>query len=135
MDYIKSARGLAKSENMAANQRAASRQEEELPGTVSDLTRKADQREGPERLADLLSTGEYLGCPWVIFVSGELQQASLNVDASLPFKAGRWLQRKQAFQEVKERISYTGKASVSTLRNVFTQRPGLLTLEFCCHIS
>lgn len=127
MDYIKSARGLAKSENMAANQRAASRQEEELPGTVSDLTRKADQREGPERLADLLSTGEYLGCPWVIFVSGELQQAS--------FKAGRWLQRKQAFQEVKERISYTGKASVSTLRNVFTQRPGLLTLEFCCHIS
>lgn len=93
--------GLAKSENMAANQRAASRQEEELPGTVSDLTRKADQREGPERLADLLITDEYLGCPWIIFVSGELQQASLNVDASLPFKAGRWLQRKQAFQEVK----------------------------------
>lgn len=93
--------GLAKSENMAANQRAASRQEEELPGTVSDLTRKADQREGPERLADLLITDEYLGCPWIIFVSGELQQTSLNVDASLPFKAGRWLQRKQAFQEVK----------------------------------
>lgn len=110
--------------------RAPSRPEEELPGTMSDVNGKADQREGPK--LSQLNTWTALKLP---LYQESLQQASLNVDASLPFKAGRWLQRKQTFHEVKERMSYPGKSSGSTLKKVFTQRTGRPNLEFHCHIS